>query len=112
MARSKRQVITVSVYVRGFVALMCLAFCSVATSRDLGQDEALRLREQGVILPLEQVLRKAIERYPDAKLLEVELEEDDDIYVYEVELLTPSGVVREFKFNAADGQLLKDKVDD
>lgn len=112
MARSKRQVITVSVYVRGFVALMFLAFCSVATSRDLGQDEALRLREQGVILPLEQVLRKAIERYPDAKLLEVELEEDDDIYVYEVELLTPSGVVRELKFNAADGQLLKDKVDD
>lgn len=104
--------ITVSVYVRGFVALMFLAFCSVATSRDLGQDEALRLREQGVILPLEQVLRKAIERYPDAKLLEVELEEDDDIYVYEVELLTPSGVVRELKFNAADGQLLKDKVDD
>ncbi|WP_026014212.1 PepSY domain-containing protein [Pseudomonas psychrophila] len=103
---------TVSVYVRGFVALVCLAFCSVAISRDLGQDEALRLREQGVILPLEQVLRKAIERYPDAKLLEVELEEDDDIYVYEVELLTPSGVVRELKLNAADGQLLKDKVDD
>lgn len=104
--------ITVSAYVRGFVALIFLAFCSVAISRDLGQDEALRLREQGVILPLEHVLRKAIERYPDSKLLEVELEEDDDIHVYEVELLTSSGVVRELKLNAADGQLLEDEVDD
>lgn len=101
-----------SAYVSGFVALIFLAFCSVAISRDLGQDEALRLREQGKILPMEHVLRKAIERYPGAKLLDVELEEDDEIYVYEFELLTPGGVVRELKLNAADGQLLEDEVDD
>jgi len=45
-------------------------------------------------------------------LLEVELEEHDDIYIYEVELLTLSGVVREIKLNASNGELLKDKVDD
>ena len=103
---------TVNLRVGGFVVLVLSAFCSLAIARDLGQDEALRLREQGLIQPLEQLLQKALERHPGAKLLEVELEEDDDIYVYEVELLTTSGVVREIKLNASNGQLLKYEVDD
>lgn len=92
--------------------LMLVAFCSLVQARDLGQDEALRLREQGVIMPLEQLFQKALGRHPGAKLLEVELDEDDGLYVYEVELLTTSGVVREIKLNASNGQLLKDEEDD
>ena len=103
---------TVNLRVGGFVVLVLSAFCSLAIARDLGQDEALRLREQGLIQPLEQLLQTALARHPGAKLLEVELEEDDDVYVYEVELLTPDGVVREIKLNASNGQLLKDEVDD
>lgn len=99
-------------YVRCCVALLLCTFSCLAISRDLGQDEALRLREKGAILPLEQLLQKAFQHHPGAKLLEIELEEDDDIYVYEVELLTQGGVVRELKLNAADGRLLKDEVDD
>ncbi|RBL72423.1 peptidase [Pseudomonas sp. MWU13-2625] len=93
------------------LALVLLAFCSVAVARDLGPDEALRLRQQGVILPLEQVLQQALDRYPGAKLLEVELEEKHDVYVYEVELLTVEGVARELHLKADSGQLLKDKED-
>ncbi|MCY1406231.1 Peptidase propeptide and YPEB domain protein [compost metagenome] len=81
-------------------------------ARDLEQDEALRLRQQGVILPLEQLLHNALDRYPGAKLLEAELEEEDAIYVYEVELLTTDGIVRELELNAVTGQLIKDKEDD
>ena len=103
---------TVNLRVGGFVVLVLSAFCSLAIARDLGQDEALRLREQGLIQPLEQLLQTALARHPGAKLLEVELEEDDDVYVYEVELLAPDGVVREIKLNASNGQLLKDEVDD
>ncbi|MBZ9784872.1 PepSY domain-containing protein [Pseudomonas sp. REP124] len=93
------------------LALVLLAVCSVAMARDLDQDEALRLRQQGVILPLEQVLDQALERYPGAKLLEVELEEKHHVYIYEVELLTTEGVVREIDVEAATGRLLKDKED-
>jgi len=93
------------------MALLLLAFCSVAAARDLDQDEALRLRQQGVILPLEQLLQQAMDRYPGAKLLEAELEEKHDIYLYDVELLTPEGVVRELHIDATDGRLLKDKED-
>lgn len=89
-----------------------LAFCSLAAARDLGQDEALRLRQQGVILPLEQLLNQAMARYPGARLLEAELEEKHDKLVYEVELLTRAGVVREIKLDAATGDLLKDEEDD
>ena len=93
------------------MALLLLAFCSAVMARDLDQDEALRLRQQGVILPLEQLLQQAMDRYPGAKLLEAELEEKHNIYLYDVELLTPEGVVRELHIDATDGRLLKDKED-
>ncbi|VVP65380.1 hypothetical protein PS918_00105 [Pseudomonas fluorescens] len=93
------------------LALALVAFCSLALARDLDQDEALRLRQQGVILPLEQVLHNALDRYPGAKLLEAELEEKHGLYMYEVELLTAEGVVRELDLDAATGRLLKDKED-
>ena len=95
----------------GRMALALLAFCSVVMARDLDQDEALRLRQQGVILPLEQLLQQAMDRYPGAKLLEAELEEKHNIYLYDVELLTPEGVVRELHIDATDGRLLKDEED-
>ena len=93
-------------------ALVLMLFCSLALARDLDQDEALRLRQQGVILPLEQLLKQALDRYPGAKLLEAELEEKHDVYIYEVELLTVDGVVRELDLDAATGRLLKDEEDD
>ncbi|MBV4475279.1 PepSY domain-containing protein [Pseudomonas sp. B2M1-30] len=92
-------------------ALALLFFCSLVAARDLDQDEALRLRQQGAILPLEQLLKQALDRYPGAKLLEAELEEKHDVYIYEVELLTVEGVVRELDLEAATGRLLKDKED-
>jgi len=97
------------------VALVLLAFCSSLAARDLGQDEALRLRQKGVIAPLEHLLGPAFERYPGAKLLDAELEEHKDRpvrYIYEIELLTVEGVVREIELDANTGQLLKDKEDD
>ena len=92
-------------------ALVLLAFCSMVMARDLDQDEALQLRQRGEILPLEQLLQQALDRYPGARLLEAELEEKHDVYIYEVELLTAEGVVRELDLEAATGLLLKDKED-
>ena len=101
----------VNLRTRGRMALALLAFCSVVMARDLDQDEALHLRQRGVILPLEQLLQQALGLYPGAKLLEAELEEKHDVYIYEVELLTTEGVVRELDLDAATGQLLNDKED-
>lgn len=82
-----------------------------AQARNLGQDEALRLSREGVIRPFEEILPIAQARYPGSKLLEAELEKEHDNYVYEVELLTVEGVVRELELDARDGRILKDKED-
>ncbi|MDZ5602373.1 PepSY domain-containing protein [Pseudomonas sp. RP23018S] len=94
------------------LGLTLLAASTLAVGRDLDQDEALELRHRGTIVPLERLLEAALGRYPGARLLEAELEEEHDRYEYEVEILTPEGVVREIKFDAATGALLKDEEDD
>lgn len=81
-------------------------------ARDLDQDEALRLRREGVIMPFEQLMQGLERHYPGATLLEAELEEEDGVLVYEVEILTTTGVVRELELDARDGQILKDEEDD
>lgn len=80
-------------------------------ARDLDQDEALKLRKEGVIRPLETLLQRVNERYPQARLLEAELEEEDGQYRYEIEILVGE-VVRELEIGAMDGAIMKDEVDD
>ena len=93
------------------IALVLLAFCSSLAARDLDQDEALALRQQGVILPLEELLQPAMARHPGSRLLEAELEKKHGKYAYEVELVTTEGVVREIKLDASTGVLIKDEED-
>lgn len=92
--------------------LLFVLLAGSVNARDLSQDEALRLREQGRIISLEKLLALVAQHHPQASLLEVELEEDDDIYIYEVELATRDGVVRELEIDAATGEILKDEEDD
>jgi uncharacterized membrane protein YkoI len=94
------------------VYLLLAALALGASADDLSQDEALRLREQGKIISLESLLDLVTQRHPHSRLLEVELEEDDDIYVYEVDLVTGNGVVRELEIDASNGKILKDEEDD
>lgn len=92
--------------------LLFLLLAGSVNARDLSQNEALQLREQGRIIALEKLLQLVEQRHPQASLLEVELEEDDGIYIYEVELATREGIVRELEINAASGKILKDEEED
>jgi len=94
------------------LVLAVLLLSTRAFARDLDQDEALRLRQSGAILGLEQVLQTALGRYPGAELLEAELEEKHGQYRYDIELLTVDGVARELDMDARDGRILRDKEDD
>ena len=97
---------------RTLLACLLLTLTFGSSARDLDQDEALRLRRDGQIMPLEQLLKIALQRHPGAVLLEVELEEEHGVLVYEVELVTEQGVVRELELHAGTGEVLKDEVDD
>lgn len=95
-----------------FLSVFITAAAFNAAARDIKHDEALALRQQGEIMPLEQLLTAISKRYPDARLLDVELEEEKGVYVYEVELVTREGQVRELEINARNGRVLQDEEDD
>jgi len=95
-----------------YALLAALCVAGPALAHDLSQDEALRLTREGVIRPFESILPGALQRYPGSRLLEAELEKEHDAYIYEIELLTAAGVVRELELDARDGRILKDKEDD
>lgn len=92
--------------------LACLLAAPVAAGLDVDQDEALRLRQSGEVLSFQVILGAALERHPDARLLEAELERDDGELTYELELLTVDGVVRELEIDARTGDIIEDEVDD
>lgn len=75
------------------------------------QEEMRRLRAHGAIVPLEQLVNDARQRHP-GHLVEAELKKNDGQYIYEVEMLDETGVVREFIYDAASGQLLEERTDD
>ena len=63
------------------------------------------LRQAGAIVPLKQILETVRARYP-GRLLEAELEEEGDRYVYEIEWVGNDGTVRTLRFDAQTGKRL------
>jgi uncharacterized membrane protein YkoI len=82
------------------------------SARELDHDEALRLRRSGALQSLEVLLGRVRERHPGATLLEAELEDEHDRLVYELDVLTSDGAVRELEFDARSGELLKDEEEE
>ncbi len=92
--------------VHGLVLALALGAGAGAVSAGVDHDEARRLREQGVILPLPAILQKATAAHP-GRVLEVELEHKKrDGYIYEVEIMDSRGTVWELRLDAADGRVL------
>lgn len=94
------------------VVALWLAVAGHSAAYDLSHDEALKLRQEGKVLSSQTFIERALQRHPRARLLELELEEKRGRYIYEIELLTVQGQVRELKFDASNGELLEDEEDD
>ncbi len=92
------------------VYILLLAGSVHASDRD-DQVEMRRLHASGDIVPLEQLVNDAQQRYP-GRMLEAELKRRDDRYIYEVEMLDEAGIVRELIYDAASGSLLEERTDD
>jgi uncharacterized membrane protein YkoI len=78
---------------------------------DIDHDQALRLLQKGSILPLTEIAARVKSKVP-GKVLKVELETDDGVYVYEFKILRPNGLVQEVEADAATGKILKIEDDD
>lgn len=78
---------------------------------ELNVEEVRRLRASGSIMPLEEVFRQIARDYP-GRIIEIELEEEDGLLVYELELVDDGGVVREIEIDARTGALLRREQED
>ncbi|NBF04126.1 peptidase [Pseudomonas sp. Fl5BN2] len=92
------------------VSLIALV-ASQAQARDLGPDEALRLRDAGTIVSFEKLNATAMSRHPGASISETELEQEYGKYLYQVELRDPQGLEWDVELDAVSGQVLKDHQD-
>ena len=93
-----------------FIITILLSISSYSYADD-DNKRARALLEAGDILSLESILVQARSQYA-GKILEVELEEDDNLVVYEIELLTLEGKVIELLFDARTGKLISTEEED
>ena len=101
-----RHVLTVSI----LISFLFGATSSLADN-ETDHDEALRLKTEGEILPLEAILEKAkIIRV--GKVLEAELEKKNGGYIYEIEIIADDGSIWELKFDAKTATLLSQEEED
>ena len=94
-----------------FTASLIALTASLAHARDLGPDEALRLRDAGTIVSFEKLNASALAKHPGATITETELEEEYGKYIYQIELRDPQGIEWDLELDAVSGQILKDHQD-
>lgn len=93
------------------VAALAIAAGSVQ-ARDLGPDEALKLRDAGTIQSFDKLNAAALAEHPEGKIEETELEEEYGRYIYQVEVRDQAGVQWDLELDASSGQVLKNRQDD
>ena len=84
----------------------------VEEQQAVDEHDAVRaIKQRGDILSLDRILQEAREQHA-GHVLESELKHKDGRYVYEVELVDDQGWVREMKFDARTGEVLREKPED
>ncbi|WP_205904644.1 PepSY domain-containing protein [Diaphorobacter sp. HDW4A] len=69
---------------------------------------ARRALREGKVLPLRTVLAQ-VERDFQGQVLEVELDREDGVFVYEIKLLRQDGQLMKLEVDAASGRVIKAK---
>lgn len=71
-------------------------------------ERARKALMSGEVLSLRQVLDIVTREYP-GEPVEIEFEDEDDFYIYEIKLLQPAGSVLKMKVDATTGKVIKVK---
>lgn len=75
---------------------------------DGDHDRARKALEQGEIIPLQQILQKISAEYP-GQILEVELEQEKNTWIYEIKQLSKNGTISKLEVNASTGVVIRKK---
>lgn len=92
-------------------ATTLLLLLALPAAADLDQDDVIRLKQAGEILPLESILKTARQQH-DGKVIGVELEREHKTLIYEIKILDDHGELWEIKIDAKDGRVLQQEEDD
>lgn len=91
--------------------LAAVLLLALGTGASADHEEAFELAREGKIQPLSTLLEQQ-QRLRPGRVLEVELERDDERMIYEIEVLDARGTVWELRFDAASGELLRQEAED
>ncbi|HSC67105.1 MAG TPA: PepSY domain-containing protein [Cellvibrio sp.] len=89
-----------------------ITFTLGAQARDLGPDEALKLRDSGSIQSFEKLNETVLAQHPGGVIRETELENEFGKYIYQAEVVDAKGVEWDVEVDATNGQVLKNQQDD
>lgn len=76
---------------------------------DEDHETARKALEQKEILPLGQVLA-IVEEKIQGDVIEIELERDGPVWIYDIEIIDETGRVRELDLDAKTGEILRDET--
>ncbi len=86
--------------------LLILALSPVAALAGDDHERALEALREGRILPVETIIAAAQKDF-GGDVLDVELEDEDEGFVYEIKLIAADGRIMKLDYDAATGQLLR-----
>ena len=91
------------------VCALCAPVALQAQAPERDHERARQARSSGAYVPLQTILDDALRREA-GRIVDVELDEDDD--EYEIEILRPDGVVVELEYDARTGALRDREIED
>lgn len=94
-----------------FTAALFICSAGLASARDIGQEEAAKLRTAGIIQSTEQLEAAALATHPGATITDSELDEEYGKHVYQVDLRDAQGIEWDVELDATNGTVLKDHQD-
>ncbi len=87
-------------------ALLLSVLLTGTVVADSDHDRARRALDAGQVLPLPAILARVAQDYP-GRVLEVELEDDNARWIYEIKLVQPDGRMLKLEVDATDARILK-----
>jgi uncharacterized membrane protein YkoI len=89
-----------------WTVLLAAALAANGAAAGSDHDRARRAVEEGRVLPLKDILAR-VQQANAGQVIEAELEEKGDVFVYEIKILTDDGRVMKLLYDAQTGDLLK-----
>ncbi|MED1015271.1 PepSY domain-containing protein [Bacillus atrophaeus] len=84
-------------------------YVDINTTKPL--NDPLKEKEEQVSLTKEEAEKIALKQ-TNGTVIESKLDEDDGVYIYEIEIKTDQGTEAEFDISAKDGRIIKQELDD